>query len=80
MSYPTICDPCLEGRHGECRGTYDVPLPPAIGGAHCVCEHGEPETLFVQDVRRKRLAAREQAFIDSQRRTVEKLRRAVEDG
>jgi hypothetical protein len=53
VSYPTICQPCLDERHDECRGSFDVPLPPAIGGAHCMCAHGEPESAFVQDLRRK---------------------------
>jgi hypothetical protein len=58
MAYPTICGPCLSGRHDECLEAFDVPEPPAIGGALCVCAHGGEESAFQRGVRERLETAR----------------------
>ena len=51
MTYPTICEPCLDGRHEDCEVSVN-PLNPTdiaagvCGGGYCVCAHGENETPF----------------------------------
>lgn len=58
MAYPTICQPCLEGRHDECeQGSKLAEKLPEdhelVGGWLCVCAHGGKETLFQREVRER---------------------------
>lgn len=74
MAYPTICDPCLDGKHGACwdddedsewnqKRRENNALPPEdrlVGGAFCICTHEDParDDAWRQQVRAAARTAR----------------------
>lgn len=52
MAYVSICENCLNDKCDECLEVWDVAKgPESLGGAFCVCGHGEPESEFQKSVR-----------------------------
>lgn len=57
MAAPTLCEPCLDGRHRLCINEQEMlPVDEEIcGGIFCVCGHGEQENKWQKSVREKAL-------------------------